>query len=313
VVSVSRWTNVVFARFASAPGQALRYLWVLALAAPVVGTLRRKRIEHRLLFLMPLAYLLLMVAVYTWAPHTFSKRHLYPILPMCALSVGALFYWLGLEERPWKQMLDSRVVVPLVAGAAALILLINPIRAEIFPQSSSADSMGLWFGWLLLAVAIVVLVVRRARPAWMALLLLTLFGPGFVQVQESVAQRFLRQRGELILYPWEEFREQVEAAQPESIALAPEIWNAYRMGGQRSMRRTIARIVYRRRDLDIPKTKKDWSDADLAIAGPEAYREWTRQDPGLGTTAVFDASGRLALVSPGAVPARSDSARPVGD
>jgi hypothetical protein len=262
---------------------------------------------------MPLAYLLLMVAVYTWAPHTFSKRHLYPILPMCALSVGALFYWLGLEERPWKQMLDSRVVVPLVAGAAALILLINPIRAEIFPQSSSADSMGLWFGWLLLAVAIVVLVVRRARPAWMALLLLTLFGPGFVQVQESVAQRFLRQRGELILYPWEEFREQVEAAQPESIALAPEIWNAYRMGGQRSMRRTIARIVYRRRDLDIPTTKKDWSDADLAIAGPEAYREWTRQDPGLGTTAVFDASGRLALVSPGAVPTRSDSARPVGD
>jgi hypothetical protein len=313
VVSVSRWTNVVFARLASAPGQSLRYLWVLALAAPVLATLRGKRIEHRLLFLMPLVYLLLMIAVYTWAPHTFSKRHLYPILPVGALSVGAFFYWLGLEERPWKQMLDSRVVVPLVAGAAALILLINPIRAEIFPRSSSADAAGLWIGWLLLAAAMVLLVVRRARPAWMALLLLTLFGPGFVQVQESVAQRFLRQRGELILYPWEEFREEVEAAQPESIALAPEIWNAYRMGGQRSMRRTIARIVYRRQNLDIPKTNKDWSNADLAIAGPEAFRDWTRKDPSLRATAVFDPSGRLALVSPGAVQAHSDSARPVAD
>lgn len=313
VVSASRWTNVVFARYAAAPFQALRYLWVLALAAPLVATLRRKRVELRLLFLLPLVYLLLMIAVYTWAPHTFSKRHIYPILPVCALSVGAFFYWLGLEERSWKQMLDWRVVTPFFAGAAALILLVNPARAGHLGPTSSVGIAGLWFGWLLLAAAIVALVARRARPAWMVLLLLVLFGPGFVQVQESLAQRFLLQRGELILYPWEEFRVEVEEAQPQTLALAPEVWQAYRMGGQKSMRRTIARIFYRRQDLDIPKAKKDWSNADLAIAGPETFRDWTRDAPGLRSTAVFDSSGRLALVSPGTVQVHSDSARPVGD
>ena len=298
VVSASRWTNVVFARYASSPFQALRYMWVLALAAPVVATLRRRRVELRLLFLMPLAYLLLMIAVYTWAPHTFSKRHLYPILPMCALSVGALFYWLGLEKRSWRRLLEPRVVVPFVVGSAVLVLLINPTRIENLDPSSALGMAGVWVGWLLLAGAIVLLLARRARPAWMILLLLVLFGPGFVFVQQSLAQRLLLQRGELILYPWVSFREEIEDAQPKSIVVAPEMWKAYHMVGQRSMRRTIARVFFRRQDLDIPRANRVGSDVDYAIAGPKALRAWRQQIPDLKANAVFDPSGRLALVQP---------------
>jgi len=298
VASLSRWTRVLWAPGAPAPLQALRFLWLLALAAPVVATLRRKRVELRILFLMPLAYFLLLVAVYAWAPHTFSKRHIYPILPMCCLAVGALFYWLGLEERSWRQLLAPRVVVPFVVGSAALILLINPTRSENFDPSSALGMGGVWVGWLLLAAAIVLLLARSARPAWMILLLLVLFGPGFVLVQQSLAQRFLVQRGDLILYPWVAFREEIEDARPKTLAVAPEIWNGYRMVGKRATRQTIARIFFRRQDLRIPQVENVGPDVSYAIAGPISLPAWSRQIPDLRATAVFDVSGRLALVRP---------------
>jgi hypothetical protein len=296
VVSVSRWTRVLWAPGAPAPLQAMRFMWLLALVAPVVATLRRKRIEVRILFLMPLAYFLLLVAVYAWAPHTFSKRHIYPILPMCAFSVGALFYWLGLEDRSWRRLLAPRVFVPLIAATAILVLLINPARIGEFIPSSALGMAGIWAGWLLVAAAIVVLLARSARPAAMVLLLLTLFGPGFVLVQQSLAQRFLKQRGDVILYPWVTFREEIEAAQPKSIAVSPELWNAYRMVGKRATRQTIARTFFRRQDLTIPQVTKLQPDSSFAIAGQSAFRAWRRQIPDLGATAVFDPSGRLALV-----------------
>ena len=217
------------------------------------------------------------------------------LIPVIALLTGwglltifSISIRMGLKQTLW-----------MILGSAALILVVNPIRSDGLGPSSGMGMGALWAGWLLLAATLLLLIVRSARPAWMMLLLLVLFGPGFVQVQQSLAQRFLRQRGEAILYPWVEFREAIEAAQPETIAVAPEVWKVYRMVGQRSMRRTIARTFFRQRDLDIPKANKDWSTADLAIAGPKAFREWTQQEPGLGATATFDASGRITLVRPG--------------
>jgi len=247
---------------------------------------------------MPLAYLLLLIAVYAWAPHTFSKRHIYPILPVCCLAVGAMFYWLGLEERSWRQLIKPRVVVPFVVGAAVLILLINPTRAEAFDPISALGLGGLWVGWVLLAASIVLLLARRARPAWMIFLVLFLFEPGFVRVQQSLAHRILLQRGDLILYPWVAFREEIQDDRPEAVAVSPEIWNAYRMAGKRATRQTIARIFFHRQHLKIPQVNAVGPNVSYAIAGPRALRDWSRRNPGLETTAVFDASGRLALVRP---------------
>jgi hypothetical protein len=299
VASVSRWTRVLWAPGAPAPLQAMRFMWLLALVAPVVATLRRKRIEMRILFLMPLAYFLLLVAVYAWAPHTFSKRHIYPILPMCAFSVGALFYWLGIEDGSWRRLLSPRVFAPLIAASAVLILLINPARIGELIPGSSWEMAGIWAGWLLVAAAIVVLLARSARPAAMVLLLLALFGPGFVLVHQSLAQRFLKQRGDLILYPWVTFREEIEAARPKTVAVAPELWNAYRMIGKRATRQTIARSFFRRQDLAIPQVTKIGPDVTYAIAGHSALPAWRQQIPRRMNNAVFDTSGRLALVGPG--------------
>ena len=301
VASSTRWTRVLWAPGAPAPLQALRLSWVLALAAPIVATLRRKRVELRLLFLMPLAYLLLMIAIYAWAPHTFSKRHIYPILPMCCLAVGALFSWLGLEELSWRRLLAPRVVVPFAIGAALLIFLVNPMRTGTIDPRSALGTRGIWVAWLVLAAMISLLLASRARSAWMILLVLGLFGPGFALVHQNLAHRIQQQRGELILYPWVEFREEIEEARPEALALAPEVWKAYRMGGQRSMRQTIARIFYRRQDLRIPRVDSDRLEVAYAIAGPRSFAAWCRQVPGLQETAVFDTSGRLALVRPGEV------------
>jgi len=298
LASSARWTRILWAPGAPAPLEALRYSWLLALAAPAVATLRRKRVELRILFLMPLAYLLLLIAIYAWAPHTFSKRHMYPILPMCCLAVGALFYWLGLEDRSWRQLLAPRAIMPFVVGSAVLILLINPTRTGAIDPSSALGVRGVWVAWLLLAATIALLLASRARPAWMIILLLALFGPGFAQVHQNLAKRYQLQRGELILYPWETFREEIEDARPESVAVAPEIWNSYRMVGKRATRQTIARIFFRRQDLRIPQVENVGPDVSYAIAGPIALPAWYRQIPDLRATAVFDSSGRLALVRP---------------
>ena len=298
VASASRWTRVLWAPGAAAPLQALRYLWLLALAAPVVAALRRKRVELRILFLMPLAYLLLLIAVYAWAPHTFSKRHIDPILPVCCLAVGAMFYWLGLEERPWRQLIRPRVVVPFVVGSAVLILLINPTRTEALTPSPALGVGVVWIGWMVLAATVALLLARHARPAWMFILLLVLFGPGFVRVQQSAAHRILLQRGDLILYPWVTFGEEIEDARPAAVAISPEIWNGYRMAGKRATRQTIARIFFRRQYLLTPQVNSVGPDVSYAVAGPRALRAWRRQIPDIEATAVFDPSERLALVRP---------------
>jgi len=299
--SITRWVKTAWSPNTEAASHALRYLWLLGLFAPIVAAIKRKRAEQCILFLMPLVYFTLLIAVHTRARHIFSDRYFFTILPVCCLAAAATFNFLGLEERSSKKLLQPRVLAPLLVASIVLLLLVNPVRAEEFRPDSGAEWAAFWIACLVVVGAIVSLVRRKSWPALMVILLLVLFGPGFARVQQILAPRLLAQRGELILYPWNSFRHELEAAQPETIVVAPELWRVYRMVGQKKTREQIAQIFFRREDLRMWQYRHIGPDVDYAIAGPYIFNSWRRQVPGLKTTAVYDPSGRLALVQPKAV------------
>ena len=244
--SFRQWVLAAWSPGAPAAEQALRYLWIVALAAPVVAIVKRKGIEMTLLLIMPLAYFLLLIAVHARAPHIFSTRYFFTILPVACLAVGATLNFLGIETPLRGRITRPRVLVPL----------------------------------------------------FMSILILVLFGPSFHRVIQTVNPRLLAQRGELLLYPWETFRDELESARPETIVVPPELWRVYHMVGQHKTREKIAQIFFRRRDLRMWQSRDLGPDVDYAIAAPDIFKTWRRQIPGLRNTAVYDPSGRFALVQP---------------
>ena len=294
----SGWARLLWLPASSEPQYARGFLWLLALLAPLIGWWKRQRIELRILFLIPLAYLLFLVAVYAQAPHVVSMRHLYPVIPLCCIAVGAILYWLGLEEVPWKQLLAPTVLLPFGVGAAVLGFVINPMRLGWLDPESSVNGGLVWLGWLALLVAISLLLKRQSRPALIVLVVLLVFGPSFMHVRQSLARRIVAQRGELILYPWETFRGEIEAARPKTIAVAPELWSVYGMVGKAATRQTIARAFFHRPEIMMEQVRDFVPRQDVALTAPRTFRTWRRLAPGLEEATIFDRSGTVALVRP---------------
>ena len=305
--SITRWTMAAWSPHTNAASHALRYLWILALLAPIVAVVKRKRVELCLLFLMPLAYLVLLMAVHARAPHIFSTRYFFTILPVCCLVVGATFYFLGLEELSWKEILRPKLLIPLFVACSVLVLWISPIRSDGAQLAFGAGLVTFWLACLLVVGVIVMLARWKAWPAVVMVVLLVLFGPSFARVQQNLAPRLLAQRGELLLYPWSTFQDELEAASPETLVVPPELWRVYRMVGQQKTREQIAQIFFRRDDLRMWQHRDIGPDVDYAIAAPEIFKTWRRQVPGLQDASIYDPSGRFALVQPkAALQARTD-------
>ena len=296
--SITRWMLALWSRDSPASEQALRYLWLLALATPVVTLLKRKGIELTILFVMPLAYLMLLIAVHARAPHIFSTRYFFTILPVCCLAAGALLNYLGLEERSWREILRPQAFVPLFIASAAVLIVLNPIRLGQIDLSPAATHFAIWLSALVAVTGTVALLRTRSWVAIMAILLLLLFGPSFQRVQQTSKPRLLAQRGDLILYPWQIFQREIQSVRPETIVVPPELWRVYNMVGQKKTREQIAQIFFHRQDLRMWQHREIDPEVDLAIAAPDIFKSWRRQIPGLRETAVYDPSGRFALVRP---------------
>ncbi|MEJ2026567.1 MAG: 2-vinyl bacteriochlorophyllide hydratase, partial [Limibacillus sp.] len=103
------------------------------------------------------------------------------------------------DETPWT------LVQGILAPIQFVVFLVSPLRLQDPEVVSTVGSRMLWLGWAVVAVAVVLLLSRGARPALIVLLVLMLFSPGFIHVQKSLADRYLAQRGELMLYPWRIF------------------------------------------------------------------------------------------------------------
>lgn len=246
--SIARWLGTVWGRRpGETPGHlSLRNLWLLVAAATVAAQLRGKRMEMRLLHLMPFLYLFMLIVVHSRAPHPFSTRYLYPILPLCALLGGALVSDCGLESLSWRNLRSARTPL-LVALLAGLVVF---------------------------------------------------FGPGVELSRRSLARDLAVQRGDLILYPWRVFEEELRRDRPQSIALSPDLYRRYGMVGRQGARQIVARLFLGREDLRVWQSRTLTPGTERAIASRRDLEAWNGQLPGLAATARSDPSGQLLLVRP---------------
>jgi hypothetical protein len=307
------WLRVVWLPGRHAAGLSLRYLWVGVVAAAVAAGLRRRRIELRLLHLLPIAYFLALIVLYVRMPHPFSVRMMIPIIPVASLMAGLLLHHAGLDEMPWRRLSAPRVVVPTALAAFAIFLVVVPYRlgtlsaADFLPAATLSR-----FGWkpdvfltgmLLPAVVLVVLSAlalvaggQRARVAALLVTYLALFGLGFEFNRTRLAQHQAAQKSDLLLYPWKAFRDELEANPPHSVAFSPDLQWRYQMTA--TTQAAIGRLALRTRDLRVKLSREIPVHADVAIASRPAYQHWLRAEPALATTAQTGPLGFLVLVRP---------------
>ncbi len=294
---------------------AYRHLWILTFVAAFVATAYRKRLELRLLHLLPVAYMLMMMLMQTGADYLYSSRYLLPIFPLCCLLVASMFRDLGIEEPSWTEFTAPKNLVPVYLALVYCLLIFVPLRLQTLEASDLLPASFLaGLGWtasdflasiaepfaLLAFVAVSALWFRHrnVRFALLVACLLLLFGVGLERNRVYLMKHLSAQRGDLILYPWRTFQEVIEAEKPQSIQVSPELFRKRRMVGPLWAREHIARMFFRRRDLKMWQSRVLSPEADLAIAGRHDYNAWRRQIPGLEETAVRGPTGQLILVRP---------------
>lgn len=307
------WFHAIWSQWRHPASLSLRYLWIGVLVGAIAAGLRRRRLELRLLHLLPIAYLLALVVLYVRMPHPFSSRMLLPILPVAALMTGLAAHHAGLDDVPWRRLLAPRVLGVALPVAATVALVVVPYRMgqieadELVPVQSLSR-----FGWspdqflvgvllpagVLTSVGVLALVAasRRARTAAILVAYLAFFGLGFEYNRTTLAKRFAVQRGELLRYPWKVFRSELETIHPRSIALSPDLQSRYGMSAK--TRSALASLELGRRDVYVWLTRDLPPEADVAIVSRYVYHEWRRLEPALAASAVFDPAGLLVLVRP---------------
>lgn len=306
------WLSVIWDS-GNLAGITMRNLWLAVGAAAIAAGVRRVRPELRLLHLLPLAYLLALIALYVRLPHPFSGRMLLTIVPVACLTVGLLARHAGLEEVSWRQLAAPPIAVPAALVAAILSLLVIPyqIGAVTAGELVPAGLVGR-YGWsperfvsgvlapalLLGAIAVFALVAasREARLAALLLVLLALFGPGFAINARALAARQAIQTGDLLLYPWREFRSELDAARPRKVHLSMDLYARYGMAER--ARSAVAGLALGRGRIGVGLDHALPRNVDLAIGSPAAYERWRLEHPGLEATAVHDRADFLVLVRP---------------
>jgi hypothetical protein len=290
-----------------------RWLWVGVAVAAIAAGMRRREPQLRLLHLLPMVYLLALVALYVRLPHPFSNRMLIPILPVACLMNGLLLHYAGLDDLPWRRLLRPALLLPAGLALAALFLLAVPLvggtldPATLLPVEQLAR-----YGWeprqfaagVLLPGAVIVsvggLALVAGRPAWrlaaLAAAYVLAFGSGFEQSRESLARRWAIQTSRLLVYPWQTFRPALDAERVTEVALSSDLRGIYKMTAP--TRSSLAKLALRRPDLRVGLVDELPEELSHAIASRNTFDAWRRQLPALAETATFDPLGFLVLVRP---------------
>jgi hypothetical protein len=306
----SKWDSLVWFEvvWAGTPRLAptifsLRHLGFLVMISAAFTFAKTKDIEARLLHLMPIAYLLMMIAIH---PAFFSTRFLMPMIPVSCLLGAMVFVNTGLENLPWGRLARPMFVTPIVLVASFVCFVVVPLRAEGFltpePVVLHADLA------TVLSVASVVGLVTvcgaliwlrgQTRLAVLLVCLVAFFGPGFHLTQSGLHRKLSVQRGNLILYPWVAFEDQIVSIRPRRLTISQDVVRRYGMTGQRITRNRLARMYFRRIHLKVAETRTLHSDLECVIGDLETYETWLNQAPELVEAAVSDGSGQFRLISP---------------
>lgn len=307
------WFHRIWSPRGHAASAAFRNLWLAALAAAVAAGLRGRRLEIRLLHLLPIAYVATLMVLYVRMPHPISERMLIPYVPLACLMAGLLARDLGVDEVPWSKFRGPGVWAPAVLAAAIMVLFVFPYRmgdleaAEFLPSALLAR-----FGWspdlfavgvlmpllLISAFGVVAMLAehREIRVVGVLLGCLALFGLGVEFNRSSLARKLSYQTGNLLLYPWTAFRDELNREGVKRIAISNDVQWRYRMSA--TTRRALANVGLRRKNVWVQLASELPRDVDVAIASRPAYGFWRAELPTLAETAVLEPSGVLVLIRP---------------
>ena len=127
---------------------SIRNLLLAVSAAAIWAGAARRRLERRLLHLLPISYVLALIALYVRLPHPFSTRMLIPILPVACLMAGLLLHDAGLDDVPWRTFFTPGVLLPGGIAAAGVLLLLVPYQSgDLDAASILPVDWLLRFGW----------------------------------------------------------------------------------------------------------------------------------------------------------------------
>jgi hypothetical protein len=137
-----------------------------------------------------------------------------------------------------------------------------------------------------------------ARTALVLAFLVVLFGAGFLETRGALLRHTAFQRGELTLYPWRVFEEQIEIERPKEILVGPRLFRKYQMIGKKKTRERIARMYFRRRHLRLLERVDLQPEITLAVGDRGDYRRWQADRPEVKDRVTFDQSGQIVMVRP---------------
>jgi hypothetical protein len=311
------WVTTIWPARHDGGDASLRFLWIGVCAAALVAAACRRRVELRLLHLLPIAYLGALVLLYVRLPHPFSPRMLIAITPVACLMTALILHYAGLDEVSWKELLSPAALIPagLLTGLVCFVFL--PYRMgtlgadELLPVALLRR-----FGWapdhFMLGVAVPVVVLSATgafalgagrpsvRVAALAVVFVAVFGAGFAVSWTSLAQHRAVQTGKLRAYPWRTFAEEIADVPAATIGISRDFHVRLEMTAQ--ARSSLARLALKRRDVWVRLSGDFPADADLAIASRDYWRRW-RQQSGplegvLADSAMWDPLGLLVLIRP---------------
>ncbi len=297
---------------------SLRFLWLGVCAGAIAAGLARRRVEERLLHLLPIAYLAAIVLLYVRLPHPFSPRMLLTMTPVACLMTGLVFHYAGLDEIPWRRLLAPGVVIPGGFLAALLVFFLLPWRRGTL---EAADFLPVaWlerFGWspdhfmlgvvvplaFLGAVTVAALGAthRPQRVVALGIVGLVVFGAGFAVTLSSLTAHRANQDRALLTYPWKSFGDELAEVPNASVGLSADLLWPYRMTMR--TRTSIACVSLRRSDVFVSLARDYPQEADFAIASRRSWTRWRRGlapslERALIASATWDRTGLLVLLRP---------------
>lgn len=282
---------------------SLRHLGLLVTISAAFAFAKPTDTETRLLHLMPIAYILLMIAIH---PAFFSTRFLMPMIPVSCLLGAMLFLHAGLEDQPWGWFARPAFVIPTILVAAVVSFVVVPLRGEqllapenVELQADLATLLSVVSLVGLIGVCCALIWLRGQRRLLVVLVCLVgFFGPGFQLTQRGLHRKLAVQRGNLILYPWIAFEDEIVSTRPRRLMISQDVVRRYGMTGQRITRDRLARMYFRRIHLKVAETRAVAPNLECVIGDRDSYEKWLRESPELAETAVSDDSGQFRLISP---------------
>lgn len=194
---------------------------------------------------------------------------------------------------------EERWVVWMPLAFMAMMITIHPPIGSpryLFPVVPVACVAVVTAAWGYLREPSASTSVNRLARLALAIALLLLAGPGWMETAHDLRRQRTAQRGDWTLYPWQIFRQEIEGARPRQIVVSERLYRNYLMTGKSKTRDRIARLYFQRRHLRLRERREPVGSSEIALITRHDYERWSRARPELAARAVFDPSGQIVLL-----------------